>query len=208
MKVRKHNFVVQVAYFGRVRASIPARTDLCTLIRRFVLLLPVWFILSIVIWIAFGFVLGLLGHPIRVVCVFLFGYRVRWDPSRRGLDEFVDEGATPGGRLLLRLTTLTYKNVKMTTPIIRHVGPTILIAAVTWLALTIVLEIARTVGQLAHLASEGSLPGWLQAVGLAVVALAALVLAYRSFARSETGQLVAAYVRAKKEKVCPIVDVV
>ncbi len=184
----------------------PLRVDLCLLPWRFVAFGLSRLLLSLFTWvffIGFGVVVAWGVH----VILLLFGQT--FERRRSMVDPYI-----VGAGLLNRLTALNYEPVPMELPVIagKRVLPIypIVAVAIAWAAWHMGPAIGEMIvsGALVILNALVAIAQsfWLPFLIFIVALFATMV--FRKFLRSEASMLFIAYLKAKKEKICPILEVV
>lgn len=190
MKIKKKGFVCQVAYFWGKDFQIPDQTNLCSLFWRFVLnIIPVGIMFTVIFSIA--------GVILSMASVFGFLFAKRPGEVR---------STTPDGWGMV-----DYK--RWPTIKGRRIYPIWILAfALGWLIRDPILLSLRWI--FACLSSSefwmpvGLIFGVIVAIILLVIVVVFLRLGFEKVLASETGQLCLGMIKAKKEKFCPIVEIV
>ncbi len=184
MKIKRGGFVCQVAYFWRKDWQVPDQTNLCNLFWRFILnLIPVSIIYLFVTCIA----LVILAFASLVG--FLFAKRPGFDSNNKKM-EMVDFKHWPvvKGRRIYPIYILAFALVWLLRHYIVGGGGLILTALGSTMFWAFI--------------------GILLAIILLVILIIFLKIGVKKMIASETGQLCIGMIRAKKQRFCPIVEIV
>jgi len=187
------------------RPAKGARVNICGLFWRFVAGVLFSLTLSILSYIAFVVIIGIVAWFVFVPMIFLFGKRLAFDKTISA-----EQSIFPlllGSKLFERLCPMSYKVSRIENRVIRTVGPVTLLVFTTWLLWPIFWPAVVSFRPRGLLPSV-SITAWCWLIlGLAIGG-AILYKLWQKFAETETGQITKAYLKAKKDKLCPLIEVV
>lgn len=188
MKIKRGGFVCQVAYFWRKKGHIPDQTNLCSLFWRFLLnLIPVAILLSIVCCVL------LVVWGLAYFFGFLFAQRPYLDAKKNEWEMvYFEHWPVVRGRRIYPIWLSAFCLGWLIRDYILELGGwtfIVLSSSNFWLAVGLLL--------LAVLA-----------IILLVVVIVFLRLGFKKAIASETAQLCLGMIKAKKQRFCPIVEIV
>lgn len=188
LKLKKRSFVVKVAYLFSDKNKIPAKTNICSLFWR----LPLNLCFAIVVYpvcIVFLSVLYIFAALFVTVFGLFFAYRFNWNLSLGKIAVPYEHWPKIDEENIAPFTVLVLLGV---------IG---LFGYAVWLVFAEIMEPSAITAAIASHPVIFSLVS-------GIIILTFLAFGLREFFKSETGQLARAWLRAKKEKVCPLVEIV